>query len=136
MRTRIPQLRPNLYAATTNIAGGLRVAIEELIPKKRTLPNGTEVEQIIVLMTDGHANVTEPPGTNPTNSIHHYVDIAEQNDIIIHGITLGASADESSVRYAAEETDGEYHHVDDGDLVELFEVYRGIGRGTGSRLVR
>lgn len=136
VRTRIPALRPNLYASTTNIAGGLRVAIEELIPKKRRLPNGTEVEQIIVLMTDGHANVTEPPGSNPVNSIYHYVDIAEEHGIIIHGITLGADADETSVRDAADTTGGEYHYVPDGDLVELFEVYRGIGRGTGSRLVR
>ena len=87
-------------------------------------------------MTDGHANETEPPGVNPVDSIYHYVSVAEDNGIIIHGITLGLGAEELPIRDAAETTGGEYHYVPDGDEIKLFEVYRSLGRGSGARLVR
>lgn len=128
-RARIPQLIPNLYASTTCIGGGMRVAIEEFQANSRLDPLGNPVEKVMVLMTDGHANETEPPGQNPVDSIYHYADVADQNDIIIHGITLGHSVDEVAIRDAAETTGGEYHHVPDGDFEGLFEIYRGIGRG-------
>ena len=136
VRNRIPRLVPGLYSSRTNIAGGLRVAIEELLRHTRSGVNADDYEKVIVLMTDGHANEVEPPETTPVNSISHYVSVAEQNDIVIHGITLGRGAQEQPIRDAADRTGGEYHHVPDGDLVTLFEVYRALGRGTGSRLVR
>jgi len=87
-------------------------------------------------MTDGRANEIEEPGTTPFNSIEYYVDVAAQNDIIIHGITLGYGAQKDPIRNAADSTGGEYHHIQDGDVVKLFEVYRSLGRGTAARLVR
>jgi hypothetical protein len=65
VRARIPQLIPNLYASTTCIGGGMRVAIEEFIANPRYDQLGDKVEQVMVLMTDGQANETEPPGANP-----------------------------------------------------------------------
>ncbi|MBI1311509.1 VWA domain-containing protein [bacterium] len=133
-RLQIPLLTPS---GNTNIGGGMRVAIEELIAHKRYDSPGREVEQYLVLMTDGHANETEPPGTTPVNSIYYYAQLAKQNHITIHGITLGSDAEEAPIRYAAELTGGEYHHVEDGDFEGLFEVYRGIGLGRDQpRLVR
>lgn len=115
----------------------MRVGIEELMANKRVDATGEDVQQILVLMTDGHANETEPPGTTPTNSIYYYAELARQNDIIIHGITLGSGAEKGPIRYAADHTGGEYHHVEDGDFEGLFEIYRGIGRGADQpRLVR
>ena len=137
VRARIPQLVPNLYASTTCIGGGMRVAIEEFIANPRLDPLGNKVEQVMVLMTDGQANVTEPPGTDPIDSIYYYADLADQNDIIIHGITLGANAQSTAIEDAADTTGGQYHHVSDNDFEGLFEVYRGIGRGGDQpRLVR
>jgi hypothetical protein len=137
VRARIPQLIPNLYASTTCIGGGMRVAIEEFIANPRYDELGNQVEQVMVLMTDGQANVTEPPGQNPIDSIYYYADLADQNDIIIHGITLAQNAQSTAIEDAADTTGGQYHHVSDGDFDGLFEIYRGIGRGGDQpRLVR
>ncbi len=115
----------------------MRIAIEEFIGFPRYNAFGKKVQQVMVLMTDGLANETEPPGTDPVDSIHYYADLAKQNDIIIHGITLGRGADKPPIQYCAEQTGGEYHHVEDGDFEGLFDVYRGIGRGNDQpRLVR
>ncbi|MGZ0166301.1 MAG: hypothetical protein ACKVII_20450, partial [Planctomycetales bacterium] len=128
---------PNLYASTTCIGGGMRVAIQEFIANPRYDHLGEKVEQVMVLMTDGQANETEPPGANPIDSIYYYADLAHDNDIIIHGITLGANAQSTAIEDAADTTNGQYHHVSDGDFDGLFEIYRGIGRGGDQpRLVR
>lgn len=136
-RARLAQLAPGLYASRTCIGGGMRVAIEEFVNFPRYNSRGEQVQQVMVLMTDGLANETEPPGTTPVNSIYHYANVAKQNDIIIHGITLGRGADKASIEYCADHTGGEYHHVEDGDFEGLFDVYRGIGRGSDKpKLVR
>ena len=129
VRARIPQLVPNLYASTTCIGGGMRVAIEEFLANPRYDKLGDKVEQVMVLMTDGQANETEPPGADPIDSIYYYAELARQNGIIIHGITLGANAQSLAIEDAADTTGGQYHHVSDNDFDGLFEVYRGIGRG-------
>ena len=135
--SRLSQLAPGLYASRTCIGGGMRIAIEEFLAFPRYNAYGKKVQQVMVLMTDGLANETEPPGTSPVNSIYYYANLAKQNDIIIHGITLGRGADKPPIQYCADETGGEYHHVDDGDFEGLFDVYRGIGRGNDQpRLVR
>ncbi len=137
VKDRIPQLVPSMYASTTNIAGGMRVAIDEFIANPRVDALGQPVQQIMVLMTDGHANVAEPPVNDPVQGISYYANTAHQAGIIIHGITLGSGANQNPIRNAATATGGEFHHVNDGDFQGLFEVYRGIGRGNGNpRLVR
>jgi Flp pilus assembly protein TadG len=134
---RLGQLAPGLYASRTCIGGGMRIAIEEFVNFPRYNAYGKKVQQVMVLMTDGLANETEPPGTSPVDSIYYYANLAKQNDIIIHGITLGRGADKPPIQYCADQTGGEYHHVDDGDFEGLFDVYRGIGRGNDQpRLVR
>ncbi len=134
---RLGQLAPGMYASRTCIGGGMRIAIEEFLAFPRDNVYGKKVQQVMVLMTDGLANETEPPGTNPVDSIYYYANLAKQNDIIIHGITLGRGADKPPIQYCADQTGGEYHHVDDGDFEGLFDVYRGIGRGNDQpRLVR
>jgi len=115
----------------------MRVAIEEFLANPRYDEFGDKVEQVMVLMTDGQANETEPPGADPIDSIYYYADLADDNDIIIHGITLGANAQSTAIEDAADTTGGQYHHVNDNDFDGLFEIYRGIGRGGDQpRLVR
>lgn len=136
-RSRLQQLEPGLYASRTCIGGGMRVAFEEFVNFPRYDIRGKKVQQVMVLMTDGLANETEPPSSDPVDSIYYYANLAKQNDIIIHGITLGRGADKPPIQYCADQTGGEYHHVDDGDFEGLFDVYRGIGRGNDQpRLVR
>src|SRR5690606_15771632 len=105
VRSRIPQLRAGMYANRTNIAGGMRAGLDQLRANRRDDPREEElVEKYLVLMTDGHANVAEPPSTSPTQSIEYYANVAASENVIIHGITLGAEADKVWVRKAAEIT--------------------------------
>lgn len=133
VRSRVPQLTAGMYANYTNIGGGMRVGLEELLANNRPVidPYDADVQKIMVLMTDGQANITEPPASTPVGSIVYYADLARQNDVIIHGITLGRGAQEAPIRNAARETDGDYFHVPDGNLSGLFEAFRTIGRGDG-----
>ena len=127
---RIPQLSPGMYAPWTNIAGGMRVAIDEFDANRRSL-SPESVAKVMVLMTDGQANRSEAPGTTPTNSIQHYAQVALSKNIEIHSVTLGSGADQQHVREAAELTGGSYHHVGDGDFQALIEAFRKIGNGSG-----
>ncbi|MEX0702000.1 MAG: vWA domain-containing protein [Planctomycetales bacterium] len=132
IKGRIPKLDPGEYADLTNIGGGMRVALEEFVDSPRTdLKPGEEVEKTMVLMTDGNANVTEAPASSPMESIYYYADVAKQQNVIIHGITLGQSAAKGPIMQAASTTGGDYYHVADGNLSGLFEVYKAIGRGDG-----
>ncbi len=119
----IDGLQPNGY---TNIAGGMRVAIEE--HKNNPRPIG-EPRKVMVLLTDGRANRTEPPGTDPWNSIEHYANEAASEKITIHAITLGDDSSEQAMRDAAVTTGGTYHHIQDGDYSALKELFRQIGSG-------
>ncbi len=135
VKNRIPQLLPAMYTNMTNIAGGMRVGIEEMLGNPRD--DGLEVERYMVLMTDGHANVAEPPETDPKGSIDYYANMALANNIIIHGITLGAEADEQSIQEVVNLTGGEYRHVPDDNFEQLMEVFREIGlTGGRAKLVR
>ena len=127
---RIPQLSPAMYAPWTNIAGGMRVAIDEFDANRRSL-SPESVAKVMVLMTDGQANRSESPGTTPTNSIQHYAQVALSKNIEIHSVTLGSGADQQYVREAAELTGGSYHHVGDGNFQALIEAFRKIGNGSG-----
>jgi hypothetical protein len=136
VRSRVPQLVPGLYTEGTNIAGGMRVGLDHLRLNRR-IEKDIPVQQYLVLMTDGHANIAEAPGTMPKNSIDHYTSVAKLDGVIIHGITLGSNADQASIKQAAGVTGGEYFHVVDGNYQQLFEAYRRIGRGDGKpKLVR
>lgn len=134
---RIPELTPELYTSKTNIGGGMRVAIEEFLANPRYDEFGEQVERTMVLMTDGHANITEAPGADPVDSIDYYAGEAANAGIIIHGVTLGADADDAPISSAASTTGGEFHHVEDGDYEALVEIYQNLGAGIGNpRLVR
>lgn len=134
--SRIPQLEPGMYTSMTNIAGGIRVALEEFDSNERSLSSNS-VAKVLVLMTDGHANVAEAPSTSPTLSIDFFAQVAKSDDVVIHTVTLGSGADKVYVKNAAELTGGSYHHVEDGDYQGIIEAFRKIGRGDGvARIVQ
>lgn len=132
---RVPALQPAMYTAYTNIAGGIRVAVEEFITNPRS--STKSIDKIMVLMTDGHANRTEPPEKDPNQAIMYYAAAAAAENITIHSVSFGNDADTVHLRAAAELTGGTYHHVADGQHEELLEVFKKLGRGSGiARIVR
>jgi len=131
----VPNLTPAYYASGTNIAGGMRVGLDELRTNLRANPDDDE-SKIMVVLTDGRANRSEPPGTDEWDSIAHYADAAALEDVIIHAITLGGDASEAAMQSATAVTGGTYHHIDDGNNAALAEIFRQIGQGIGKpRLV-
>jgi len=135
VKNRIPDLQPEMYTGSTNIAGGMRVGIEEFANNPRG--DGTEPDKIMILMTDGHANVAEAPETSPKASIDYYAAAALSASIVIHGVTLGSEADAQSIQEAATLTGGIYRHVPDDDLEGLLEAFKEIGLDGGhAKLVR
>jgi Flp pilus assembly protein TadG/uncharacterized protein YdbL (DUF1318 family) len=132
-RSRIPQLTPSMYHSQTDIAGGMRVGLEELRNNPRV---GEDVQQYLILLTDGHANLSEDPMNSPASSINYYRGVAIADGVIIHGITLGSGADQNTVRNLAKATGGDYYHVEDGDYSALKAAFRKIANGSGSRLVK
>jgi Mg-chelatase subunit ChlD len=135
VKNRIPQLDPGMYADHTNIGGGMRVGIENLLNNPRE--DGEEAQRIMILMTDGHANVAEAPCTDPKASIEYYANLALAEGIIIHGVTLGSEADAESIEDAANLTGGIYRHVPEQNLEEMLEAFKEIGLNGGrAKLVK
>jgi len=131
----VPTLTPGYYVSGTNIAGGMRVGLDEMRINLRANPDDGE-SKVMVVLTDGRANLSEPPGSDEWDSIAHYADVAVLEDVIIHAITLGDDASEAAMQSAAAVTGGTYHHINDGNNAGLEEIFRQIGQGIGNpRLV-
>ncbi len=84
-------LTPGYYGGGngTNIAGGMRAGLEALaVPRL----SGEEAKKVLLVLTDGHATRHEPPGTDPWNSIDYYADVARNQKVVLHGVTLGSDA--------------------------------------------
>jgi len=164
--SRISNLDDGFYTGGTNIAGGLRAGLDVILndpaPRPLPLPDEDEAEQIIVLMTDGQANMPEPypvPDDGPTGtlpsppyakkprpdnkiSITKWANTTKARGIKIHVVTLGSSAHAAVMVDAASPDEDDltyYHHVADGgsDAQNLLEVFRTIGVGNhGPKLVK
>lgn len=164
--SRIDQLTAAFYTSYTNIGGGIRAGLDVMLsdpnPRPEPLPNEPEVEQIIVLMSDGQANRAEPyptpddgsTGTLPpppypkkpkfkdNTSITKWANSTKARGIKVHVVTLGASAYSSTMVNAASPDEDDvtyYHHVSEGgdDAENLLEVFRTIGIGNhGPKLVK
>ena len=74
-----------------------------------------DVEKVIVLMSDGHAN---QPSNNASGFALEMADYAASMDIVIYTISLGNSADEGLMQEIADRTGGQHF----------------IAKGTGSEL--
>jgi len=163
---RIDDLEDGFYTSGTNVAGGLRAGLDVMLadpnPRPPLGPDDPEPEQIIVLMTDGQTNKPEPypvPNDGPTGtlppppynkkpkyksktSVTKWANTTKARGIKIHVVTLGSSAQDSTMVAAASPDEGAttyYHHVADGgsDAENLLEVFRTIGIGNrGPKLVK
>ena len=152
--TRIGELDKGEYGSGTNIGGGLRAGLDVFLnsDERPPLKPGEELEQILVLLTDGRVNKAEPyptpddgaTGTLPPppydagfdkrESVTQWANSIKARGIILHVVTLGTNAHDELMVDAATPDDGDrtyYHHIANGDddVEQLLEVYRGIGAG-------
>jgi Mg-chelatase subunit ChlD len=121
-------LAPGYYGSGlgTNIAGGMRAGLDALDAPRLS---GESAKKVLVVLTDGHATSAEPPGSDPWNSIDHYANVARSRKVVLHAITLGDDAAGAALSDASALTGGTYHHVADGDLSTLLDLFQEIGRG-------
>ena len=110
---------------STNIAAGIRDGIEVLSNKSGHYGR-PGAAPIMILMTDGEANVTPNStchaedywpndGEDAKDCVVYYAsksaDSARNNGIVIYTITLGAGADIELMEYVAKETGGLHRHA-------------------------
>lgn len=161
---RVEDLDEGFYTSGTNIAGGLRAGLDVFLddpnPRPPPQPEDPEVEQILVLLTDGQTNKAEPyplPDDGPTGvlppppykkkydkriAVTKWANTIKARGIKIHVVTLGTGAHDPLMVSAASPDEGEttyYHHIatGSGDSSGLLGVYKKIGMGnTGPKLVK
>jgi hypothetical protein len=135
--TVIYELNSTFSGGSTNMAGGMKDGIEVLsnTPGNYGRPGAAH---IMVLMTDGVANVTPnsycdddpdrqwPGGDAAQDCVIYYAYEARANGIVIYTIGLGFSADQDIMQAVADITGGEYRWAPSPDKLddifnELFE---------------
>jgi Mg-chelatase subunit ChlD len=146
----IAPLSAGYYANYTNIAGGIRVGGEALRDAARS-----DVEKVLIVLTDGIANRVEPPhgvpaidlpygnppdqpsGDAKASALGWAAEIAAE-DILIHTISLGAEADHALMAEVARIGGGKHYPIT-GSVAEyaqeLRDVFKELGQGHGSRSV-
>ena len=111
------------YNGWTPTGAAIRDAAHYLTSNSNTRP---DVRKVMVLMSDGHAN--KPNGDGPGYALK-MAKYASQNDIQIHTISLGNSADTDLMKAIANETGGTHFDAGGsgkGDLTDsLTRAFRG-----------
>jgi Flp pilus assembly protein TadG len=122
---RLSEMRPGEYSSYTNIGAGLDRAIEELTSSRARATS----HKVIVLLTDGYANVDEFGDYNEAGAKAYALREAERAarlGMTIIGVTVGQEADEDLMREIAEIGGGAYFHAEGSideyseQLVEIF----------------
>ncbi|MBI1901423.1 MAG: VWA domain-containing protein [Planctomycetia bacterium] len=123
------------YVGATNISAGLRIARLELQNNGRT-----GAKHIIVLMTDGQANL---PGTSSRarTAVLDEARTCADAGIPVIAISLGVDADTTLMQQVADITGGAYFEVPGGRSVSEYEeqlkdVFRGIAADREVQLVQ
>jgi Mg-chelatase subunit ChlD len=146
----INTLHAGHYASYTNIAGGIREGGETLRDTART-----NVEKILIVLTDGIANRVEPPYGVPSGDLPHgdppnnpdgnagqsalgWATEVTGYDIKIYTVSLGASADHGLMHNIAN-IGGGVHYEITGSVSqyaqELRDVFQELGEGHGHKSV-
>lgn len=95
------------YGGTTPLSAGLQEGITTLIKEVKKTP---EVLPIMVLITDGTANVPLTIGTNIETEIHKFCEYIKENTPIKTVVIDLAETPSGLGRMIAEETNGEYYN--------------------------
>ncbi|REJ71682.1 MAG: VWA domain-containing protein [Planctomycetota bacterium] len=154
---RIRELKPGEYEIYTNIGGGLRAGLEVFLDDMdpRTGREAEELEQIMILLSDGQPNRAEPypvPDDGPNGmvprlwemrwfydeyeSIRRWANTIKARGIKLFVITVSDEAYSHVMQQAAsppeEGQDTFFYHVSNGpdDYLELLRTFEEIGNYT------
>lgn len=127
---RLAEVQAGHYDASTNIGGGLQRAINELTSSRAR----TVSRKVIVLLTDGIANVDENGKTGTTSGGATYAlsmaQKAADQGIKIFAVSVGSGADQDLMKQIASIGNGEHFHAE-GSIEEyssgLADIFSTIG---------
>jgi len=130
---------------STNIGDGLRQGIETLSTQAGHYGRPAAAK-VIVLMTDGQANVTPsnspcdddpdlwPEGGSPKDCVIYFANQARDSNIVVYTIGLGDSADHDLLRAVADRTGGVYYFAPAAE--QLDTIFQQIADQIFLRLVK
>lgn len=127
---RLFDMQAGHYDTYTNIGGGIARAIEELnSDRARTISR-----KVMILLTDGQANVNESGGVGDTTGGKAYAlaqaQIAAAQGIQIFAVSVGAGADLSTMSEIAEVGEGAHFHAQgsiDQYSAQLDQIFSTLG---------
>jgi hypothetical protein len=128
----------------TNIAGGLERGMGVLSTQSGHYGRPAAAK-VIVLMTDGQANVSPggacdddpslwPEGGAPKDCVIYYANQAQDQNIVVYTIGLGDSADHDLLRAVADRTGGVYYFAPDPERLDA--IFQQIADQIFLRLVQ
>jgi len=139
VKNRLHSMQAGHYDTWTNTGAGLQRAIEELTsPRARTTS-----KKMIILLTDGNANVNSAGDTNDVSGGNAYAldraQAAADLGIYIFAVSVGAEGNQSLMQQIADIGHGEHFHAE-GSIEEysaqLAEIFRRLGGTRPVELIR
>ncbi|WP_276255070.1 vWA domain-containing protein [Halomontanus rarus] len=105
----------------TNIAVGLEEALDE-----QDYRDEADANRVVILLSDGENDGYRDKDDLDDETLEQ-AELAADRNITIHTIGLGSNIDESLLTDIADETGGQYHHVDNADGLE--DTFEAVGEG-------
>jgi len=108
---RLTDMQAGYYDTWTNMGGGIQRGIDELMSDRARF----SAVKVMVLLTDGKANVTADGGTGDyTNGPIYAIEKAQEAaamGIRIYAVSVGSDADTDTMEYIAEIGNGTHFHA-------------------------
>lgn len=109
------KIQKTTVGGNTNIGGALKIAHKELKNNGRN-----NVKRVIILMTDGEANVSDDKKDGPNqNAINNSV-LAKMDGMILYTVGLGSSVDSNLLKLLATYTTNYYYSPTGVDLSNIY----------------
>lgn len=136
---RLHEMQAGHYDSWTNIGGGLQRAVEELTSTRARHTS----KKIIILLTDGNANVSSTGGTGDVSGGNGFaLDMAREaaeKGITIFAVSVGSESNQSLMEQIADIGKGEHFHAE-GSIEEysaqLADIFRRLGGTRPVQLIR
>lgn len=136
---RLHDMQAGHYDGWTNVGGGIQRAIEELTSSR----SRSTATKMIILLTDGNANVNEAGGVDDIEGGNAYAlnraQAAADQGIFIFAVSVGAESNPSLMQQIADLGHGEHFHAE-GSIEEysaqLAEIFIRLGGTRPVELIR
>lgn len=109
------KIKTTKVGGATNIGGAIKFAHKEINKNKR---NG--VKHVIIILTDGAANVSDLRGINPNDYVLSQANLAKSEGVIIYTVGLGSDVNSNLLSSAATVPDNYYYAPNESILSSIY----------------